>query len=287
MKKLMPKLLGLYLNILAFISPARAARKSFLLFCRPLRPPINAKQQAFLDSARKFTLDHEGYSIQCYRWGSGAKQILLLHGWQSHTYRWKAYVDAFSKDEYTIFSIDAPGHGMSSGSFLTVPLYSSLIRMFIGKQGPMHAAFGHSLGGFALLHALYEARDLQIGRIVLLAPPGEASDFISVFKNTLGLSDMTVKLVIAYFAQQYDVTPDFFSARKFARDLRVKGLIIHDENDSEAPYRYAVSLQRVWQNSTLITTSALGHNLKSPAVIKAAVDFAHESILSQRIQSKG
>jgi pimeloyl-ACP methyl ester carboxylesterase len=278
MKKLIPKLLGFYLNILAIIAPARAARKSFLLFCRPLRPSITSRQQTFLDSARKFTLDHEGYSIQCYRWGSGAKQILLLHGWQSHTYRWKAYVDALSKDEYTIFSIDAPGHGWSSGSFLTVPLYSSLIRRFIGQQGPMHAVFGHSLGGFALLHALYEARDLPIGRIVLLATPGEASDFISVFKNTLGLSDKTVKLVIAHFAQQYGVTPDFFSTRKFARDLHVKGLIIHDEHDSEAPYSDAVSLQRVWQSSTLMTTRALGHNLKSPLIIKAVVDFTHESI---------
>ena len=278
MKKLILKLLGLHLNALALIAPARAARRGFLLFCRPLRPSINAKQQAFLDSARKFSLDHEGYRVQCYRWGSGQKRILLLHGWQSHTYRWKAYIDVLLKDEYTIFSIDAPGHGLSSGHFLTVPLYSSLIRRFIEEQGPVHAVFGHSLGGFALLHALYEAPDLRVGRIALLAPPGEAADFISVFKDTLGLSGRTVKLVIGYFAQRYGVSPDFFSTSRFAQHVRVRGLIVHDEDDSEAPYRYAVSLQRVWQTSTLLTTRGLGHNLKSPLIIKTVVDFVGESI---------
>jgi pimeloyl-ACP methyl ester carboxylesterase len=278
MKKLIVKLLGLHLNTLALIAPAGTARKGFLLFCRPLRPPINAKQQVFLDSARKFTLTHEGHKVQCYRWGSGEKQILLLHGWQSHSYRWKAYIDALPKDHYTIFAIDAPGHGLSSGNFLTVPLYSSLIRSFIGQQGPMHAVFGHSLGGFALLHALYEERDLPVDRAALLACPGEAVDFISVFKDTLGLSDRTVELIIGHFASRYGVTPAFFSARRFASDLRVRGLIIHYQHDSEAPYRYAVSLQRAWQNSRLITTRALGHNLKSPVIVKTLVDFVDESI---------
>lgn len=278
MKTLITKTLGLYLNVLAFISPSRAARIGFLLFCRPFKVPVNRKQLDFFASAEKFQLHHEGFVAQGYRWGKGEKKILFLHGWQSHTYRWKPYIEALPKDEYTIYSFDAPGHGLSSGNFLTVPLYSGLIEKFVRQHEHLHAVIGHSLGGFSLLHAFYRNADLSVDRAILLAPPGEASDFISVFQKTLAISDRTVKLVTDHFASRYQVAPDFFSARRFAADLKVKGLIIHDEEDIETPYSYSLSLQRVWTASRLITTRGFGHNLKSSTVVKEVVNFVEEGI---------
>lgn len=223
-------------------------------------------------------MTHEGFSIQGYRWGRGEKKILLLHGWQSHTYRWKPYIEALSKDEYTIYSLDAPGHGLSSGNFLSVPLYSSLIERFIQQHEGVHTVIGHSIGGFSLLYAFYRLPELPVNRIVLLAPPGEATDFISVFQKTLGLSDRTVRLVIDHFASRYQVTPDFFSAQRFAANLKVNGLIIHDEEDLEAPYSYSIPLQKVWKQSRLVTTKGFGHNLKSTSVVKEVVDFVREEV---------
>lgn len=278
MKALMIRILGVYLEALAFFSPSKAAREGFLLFCRPFRLPTSEKQLQFFNSAEKFTLAHEGYDVQGYKWGHGDKKVLFLHGWQSHTYRWKPYVEALSKDEYTIYSLDAPGHGLSSGNFLTVPLYSSLIEKFIFQHRDVHTVVGHSLGGFSLLHAFYRFPDLPVDRIILLAPPGEASDFISVFKRTLGLSDRTVQLVVGHFAERYQVPPDFFSARRFATRLKVKGLIVHDEEDEEAPYHYALPLQQVWTQSKLVTTKGFGHNLKSTMVVKHVAEFITEEI---------
>src|SRR5688572_22150547 len=223
MKTLFIRILGMYLDVLSLISPSRAAAKGFSLFCRPYRVPVNEKQLAFFNSAERFSIHHEGCPVQGYRWGNGAKKILFLHGWQSHTYRWKTYIEALSTDEYTMYSLDAPGHGMSSGNFLTVPLYSSLIEKFIREHGHIHSVVAHSLGGFSLLYTFYRQPDLSADRIILLAPPGEASDFISVFQKTLGISNRTVKLVIGHFARRYEVTPDYFSARKFAEKVKVKG----------------------------------------------------------------
>jgi pimeloyl-ACP methyl ester carboxylesterase len=278
MKTLLVKVLGFYLETLAFIFPARAARVGFLLFCRPFRVPTTQKQLDFFNSAEKFSLDHEGFRVQGYQWGHGEKKILFLHGWQSHTYRWKPYIEALPKDEYTIYSLDAPGHGLSSGNFLTVPLYSSLIDKFVLEHQDIHTVIGHSLGGFSLLHAFYRQSELPVDRVILLAPPGEASDFISVFKKTLGLSDRTVKLVTDYFAGRYQVTPDFFSSQKFAAGLKVRGLIIHDEEDLEAPYCYSIPLQKIWTRSRLVTTKGFGHNLKSSSVVKEVVGFIEERI---------
>ena len=182
MKMILAKLMGLYLDALARVLPSAAADKGFMLFCRPFRLPTNEKQLTFFNSAEKFQLDHDGHAIQGYRWGDGPKKILFLHGWQSHTYRWKAYIEALPKDEYSLFSLDAPGHGLSPGSFLTVPLYSSLIEHFIRQHDHIHGIVGHSLGGFSLLYTFYRIPALPVDRIILLAPPGEAKDFISVFQ---------------------------------------------------------------------------------------------------------
>lgn len=278
MKTLLVRMYGLYLNALALIAPRTAGHRGFLLFCRPFRLPLTQKQKEFFNTADRLTITHESESIQVYRWGNGPKRVLFLHGWQSHTYRWKAYVEALPKDDFTVYALDAPGHGLSSGNFLSVPLYSALIENFIREQGPFHTVIGHSLGGFTLLYTLYRQPLLPLNKIILMAPPGEASDFISVFKNTLGLSDRTLQLVTDHFVSRYDVTPEYFSTQRFVAHVNMKGLIIHDEDDKEAPYHYSVPLQKAWEKSRLITTRGFGHNLRSATVVKDVVDFVHEPV---------
>lgn len=273
MKNLTIRLLGIYLDTLAVVSPSSAAKKGFQLFCRPYRIPANERQHAFFNTAEKFNLNHEGNLVQGYRWGNGPKKILFLHGWQSHTYRWKTYVEALPKSEYTIYSLDAPGHGLSSGNFLSVPLYSSLIESFVQQNSSIHTVVAHSLGGFSLLYTLFREPGLPIDRVVLLAPPGEAGEFIAAFQQKLRVSDKVVKLVVDHFTKQFDVSPDFFSARRFVEKINVDGLIIHDEDDTEAPYEHVVPLQQVWKRSQLITTKGFGHNLKSTMVVKEVVDY--------------
>jgi pimeloyl-ACP methyl ester carboxylesterase len=74
------------------------------------------------------------------------------------------------------------------------------------------------------------------------------------------------------------VTPEFFSSVKFAARLNVPRLIIHDEEDPEAPYHYSKPLQLAWGKSKLITTKGLGHNLRSPSVVKEVVEFIEEPL---------
>lgn len=273
MKKIMIRLIGLYLNIFACFSPRAAGKLAFSIFCRPVRSRITLKQKSFFQSAQPFSMDYEGVAVRGYRWGSGHQNILFLHGWQSNSYRWKAYIDALPKDQYTIYALDAPGHGQSGGDFLTVPVYSSVIRQVILQLGSVDAVIGHSIGSFSMLYTLFRFPLLPVKSVIALAPPGEATDFVDVFKATLGLSRKVVGLIEEQFVDQYDVKPDFFSAVKFASHLNMKGLIIHDEEDREAPFSYASSIHHAWKRSRLITTKGFGHNLRSPVVVSHVVDF--------------
>src|SRR5687768_14487282 len=195
MKNLIVKTIGLYLNSMAYVNARKAQHEAFQLFCRPFRAPLNEKQKQFFDSAEKFIIDHEESTVQGYKWGTGPRKIVFLHGWQSHSYRWKTYIEKLSKDDFTVYAIDAPGHGLSSGKFLTVPVYSSLIHHFILSLEEVEAVVAHSLGSFSLLYTFYINPLLPVKKVILMSPPGEASDFVDVFRKTLGASTKIIELI--------------------------------------------------------------------------------------------
>jgi pimeloyl-ACP methyl ester carboxylesterase len=274
MKKLIIRATGLYLNALALVSPARAADQAFRLFCKPFRTRLNPKQLAFFATASEFDVEAEGYAVKGLKWGSGPRNVLFLHGWQSHSYRWKAYIEALlSTDEYTIYSIDAPGHGLSDGDFLTVPVYSAVIREAIHRIGNVHAVVSHSLGSFSFLYTLHNFPLLPVEKIVVMGVPGRADDFVEVFRQTLRVSSKLISLIEDKFVELYNVKPDYFTIERFAQSLNQSGLIIHDEHDAEAPYRHAEALHQMWKKSSLITTRNLGHNLRSQEVVSHLTSF--------------
>lgn len=277
MKGLITRTIGAGLNTLAHVAPAKTAQIGFELFCSPIRVPIKEKQKTFFNTATQEAFNFKGNKIQTYRWGNGSKKILMLHGWQSHTYRWKVYIEALSKD-HTVYTLDAPGHGLSGGKLLNVPLYSEVIEEQLKRVGDVDTIITHSLGGFSTFYAFYRNPALSVNKIIALASPGEAKEFFDFYTRTLRLSEKTTQLIIDRFEKTFQKTPDFFSAPTFASTLKIPGLIIHDEHDDETPFYHAERIHRAWKYSKLIKTKGFGHNLKSTEVIKEVIQFVNDPL---------
>ncbi len=273
MKTVVTKLIGLYINIMAILATRHAARFGLALFCRPFRGRMTARQKKFLQSASQFSFAFQNETIAGYRWGNGAKKVLLVHGWQSHSYRWKAYVEQLINYDCTVFAFDAPGHGHSTGNFLSVPLYSEAIEKMIVHIGEPDAIVGHSIGGFSSLFTLHRNPSLSSGKLVLMAAPGEAIEFFEFYKNSLRLSQRSMNLVTTAFIKRFSHGPEYFSGQKFASTLTVPGLIIHDEHDDETSVEHSRRVHKQWSNSKLLITKGFGHNLKSGEVVKQVVKF--------------
>jgi len=273
MKQLLAKLIGVYISLLTRIAPRKAGELGFYLFCTPMRTPLKDHQQNFLDTAERSSFLHDGYRIQVYRWGTGKKKVLFLHGWQSHSFRWKNYIESFDPNEFTLYAFDAPGHGQSGGKYLNLPIYSLVLETVHNLLGPFDAIVGHSLGSFAALYTFYRTGSVPVRRLVITGTPGEANDFLVFYQRLAGFSRRADLAIRKSFQRILDRTPAYFSARQFASVLDVPGLIIHDREDPEAPIHHAEAIHRVWKKSTLIATSGLGHNLRSPEVVKHVVDF--------------
>lgn len=277
MKTLITRTIGASLNTLAHIAPAKAAQLGFELFCRPMRVPIKEKQKTFFNTAVRENFNFQGINIQTYRWGNGNKNILLLHGWQSHSYRWKPYIEALS-NEHTVYTLDAPGHGLSDGNFLSVPLYSEVIEEQIRRIGNIDTIITHSLGGFSTFYTFYRNPSLIANKIITLASPGEAQEFFDFYIRSLRLSPKSSRLIVRRFEEIFHKTPAFFSAPAFAASLNIPGLIIHDEDDDETPFYHAERIHRAWKNSKLVKTKGFGHNLKSTEVIKQVIQFVQDPL---------
>lgn len=287
MKTLIMKVIGQYLNVLAIIAPQRAGRLSLAIFCKPFRIKISSKQSAFFATAKRFTVTHNNETIAAYSWGNGEKKVLMLHGWQSHTYRWKPYVEQLIQQGFSVYAFDAPGHGLSTGNFLSVPLYSEVIEKVMLHIGKIDAIVSHSIGGFSTLYTLHRNPFLRTDKVIVMAAPGEASEFFDFYKKSLSLTQRSIDLTAQRFEELFHHTPQFFSSSKFASTLTSQGLIIHDELDDETSVEHATRVHQHWASSKLLITKGLGHNLKSKEIIHEVVTFLTEEIpVSEQIRDQ-
>lgn len=274
MKKLVTKSLGAYFNTLAWVAPKKAGKFGFELFCRPFRGKITAQHLAFLHSAERFTIAHRNEKIQVYKWGHGPEKVLFVHGWQSHTYRWKKFIEGFDVTKHTLYSMDAPGHGLSTGNFLTLPLYGEVLEKVLEQIGRVNTVISHSIGSFTSIYTFHKNPQLSPEKLVALASPGEVKEFFLFYAQQLSLSSRTIHLMRSHFEKTVGFPPEYYSASAFALTLHCQGLLIHDEDDDETSVKNSIAIHQAWKNSSLMITKGFGHNLRSQDVVDRVIDFA-------------
>jgi len=272
-KKVMQKTVGFYFNVLAYVHPKMLQKKGFALFCNPFAHKVKPHQMQFLEKGIAEVIDFENYKIQTYKWGNGSKKILMVHGWASHSFRWKKYVEHLLQHDFTVYALDAPAHGLSTGKLIHVVVYAKVMALFLQKKPEVNAIVSHSIGGFATTYYLNHYKTNNIEKVVIMGAPGEATDFFDFYKKTLSLSSRSVTIIIKEFQQRLGQLPSYFSTAKFADNLTIPALIIHDKGDLATNHHYSIRLNKHWKNSQLILTEGLGHDLKSKEVIQTVVNF--------------
>ena len=265
--------MGFYFNFLSFTHPKKLKKEGFLLFCNPFARKLKPHQLEFLQKGMADVINLEGYRIQTYKWGNGSKKVLLVHGWASHSFRWKNYIEHLVKNDFTVYALDAPAHGLSSGKSIHEVLYAKVINAFLEKNSEISSIVSHSISGFATTYFLDHYREHTLEKVVIMGAPGEASDFFDFYKQTLGLSTKSVNLIIEEFEAQLGKLPSYFSSVKFAENITVPALIVHDKDDLATNFNHSVRLNKHWKNSQLLLTEGLGHDLKRKELIKKVTDF--------------
>jgi pimeloyl-ACP methyl ester carboxylesterase len=275
-QKLIKKTIGFYINILCKIAPKYGAKFSFNLFCTPIGSKIKPFQEKFLNTSEKFTFPFDGKNLQAYKWGNGKIKIVLLHGWGVNSFRWKSTLQYLRKMDASFFAFDAPAHGASGHSTTNIIEYSKAIKLFVDRIGGADISIAHSIGGAALINAAHTHPQNNFGKLSIIGAPGAISDFFDFYQRSTGLWNSTIALVKNYFAAKLGFHPETFTTYNVSKNIPNTTLIIHDTLDNECPYKYAVLLQENMPNSSLVTTTGIGHSMKSPIVYEVLEKFIDE-----------
>ena len=271
-KKLIPKLYGALLNVYVYLSPEKAAQKAFTIFTKVRKGRVSPHQKEYLDPVKHERIHLLGHTIQTYNWPGKKETVLLIHGWESNTWRWHKLLEKLTKADYNVIAFDAPGHGYSSGEYLYVPLYAEVLEHMIQTYKPDHL-IGHSVGGMTILFNEYENPNDIIEKIVTIASPSEFHEIIGHFQELLGLSDRMLKALEEYVKNRFGFTIREFSSSKFVLSNTKKGLLFHDRWDKITPYHASEKVHAVWKESTLISTEGLGHSMHQDEVNEKIIAF--------------
>jgi pimeloyl-ACP methyl ester carboxylesterase len=272
-------LLRTTLNTTALLAPRTAGRAAFELFLRPLRrSKVRSSERDVHDRAVTGELTVNGKRVVVYRWGDGARPVLLLHGWQSRASRYAPFVPRLQALGLSPVAFDAPGHGDSGGRSTTILEYRDVIRALQETYGTFHSVVAHSFGVSCAYLALRDG--VRAERLVAVAGVAEFGYLPAGFCARLGLNarierDLRRRIEHELFAGTANVW-EHFDATHDPAAVTPPALVVHDEDDTVVGIGQAHRLKAAYGDRLeLITTRGLGHRriLADPAVIDNAIGF--------------
>jgi len=271
-----PKVIGLRLKALYAIKPNKAVYKAFLLFCTPRGGFIKPHQKDYLKAHKAHQLQYKKIKIQTYRWKGKGPKILLLHGWDSNSYRWKDLIVKLKALDFDIMAFDAPAQGNSEGKLLNAIMYEQVLQL-VQEHFKPDCIVGHSMGGMTCMFNHYKHSNSNVKKFILLGAPSELQRIMDGFQKILGLSNTFMEDVENYLFNRYGYKFSDFHLSVFAKSVNVPTLIIHDKYDKIVPVKEAYEINEAVKDSQLVVTEGAGHSLNKERVYKAIISFLNPS----------
>ncbi len=268
-------LLRFQINTIALFSPLKAGRMALDIFRTPRKGRLREQDKTFLAGAKWETLQAEGLDIQTYLWEGSGPTILLAHGWESNSARWRTFINVFRKKGYKIVALDAPGHGATSSDRFDAHSYGLAMKAVAERFEPAFI-IGHSAGGMSVLYYLATFKPSFVrGGVVIAAP----SSLRKILKNFYGIMQLSPRAILGMdlaILEKFAQPTEAFDLFDFARNTEVPGLLLFDAGDQIADFSEGQQLAEVWKNSRFVGFEGLGHSVNGKAVAAEIGVFMEE-----------
>jgi pimeloyl-ACP methyl ester carboxylesterase len=280
--KLAQKLaLGYYSNKLrtiAIVSPRKAAEEAFKLFCTPYTKRKTHKTPTIFKQAERlsFTLAHN--TIHGFRWKpakENGRKILICHGFDSSSYRFERYITPLLNKGFEVLAFDAPGHGLSSGSQITIIIYRDMVLEIDKLYGPVDGIMAHSLGGLGAGLALEKMEANERKRFVLISPATESTRAINTFFKFIKLTGRVKEEFEKLIIELGGYPSSWFSVSRIVQQITTPTLWIHDKEDTITPFDDMKHIpEKKLPHIEFEITQGLGHSSYThDKVAKRVIDF--------------
>jgi pimeloyl-ACP methyl ester carboxylesterase len=263
---------------ISLISNKKAAESLFKLFCTPYSGKPKREVPPFFKKTTKLEIVFEKLIVRGWQWippNCNGNKVLVIHGFDSCSYKSEAIIDKLYASGYQVLAFDAPGHGISDGKTVNAKQFSECINDINKKFGELYAIVSHSFGGMAAALAT-ENYLPQLQRLVLIAPATETRSAIDNFflflKMPLNLKPEFDNIIKTLSGK--DVS--YFSVARALENITTKTLWIHDKKDVICPISDVLPVQeKNLPNVTFHITRGLGHNAiyRNQNVLQIMNDF--------------
>lgn len=269
-----PKIFVIVGQILQFISNKLASKYALWLFFKPLRFRMPQREEKMDQESQQYSLEVPsiGKEINVYRYKSGEKRLLLVHGWSGRGTQLVTMADFFAEKGYEIISFDAPAHGKSKGNKTYMKEFVMSI-LEIGKHYQFDAIIGHSLGAMSVINAV--RLGFQTNKIVAIAGGDLVTDIIDDFTQKMGFNQKVWQRIHDYLNEILKESINEFSVSVAVKKIDQPILIIHDTDDIDVDVKCAYNIHKNAKNAELLITNGLGHRkiLADESVIKKIDSF--------------
>ena len=103
------------------------------IFSTPLKGRIREADFDFLNSSFKEELSQGDFPVMTYRWVGKNKTILLAHGWESNSARWKLLINNLIDNANKYAHVTEP-------IYIHLQSHQNMIQLIVKDQGPGIAA---------------------------------------------------------------------------------------------------------------------------------------------------
>jgi pimeloyl-ACP methyl ester carboxylesterase len=272
------------LRILGVLVPVLATKLAFRLFFYPTgRSQIRPIERATMTRARTEMLVIRGLQVRVYRWGDGARPVLMMHGWESRGARLAQLAEKLLTDGYSPLTFDSPGHGDSQGDRATILDYLAICRALQERYGAFEAVIAHSFGVLCAFYAL--KHNVRTRCVVALSGVSDFHYLLDAFSERLDLIEPVKEQLRRRIEQLFAPLDDIwrrFSVTYNTQELQQRVLIIHDIQDDLVSLEQArKSAEHFGARAELQITNGLGHSriLGDPAVLDRVCVFIHRERL--------
>ena len=274
---LLTKSIGSYINVMSFIFPVKATKIAHGYFSEPRKGKIEKdKMPKTLQGAQSEIINHNDDVIQTHIWKGNDTIIMLIHGWESNSSRWKKMLPYLKKTGCTIVAIDGPAQGLSSGKEFTVPKYAEFIDIVAEKYQPNYM-IGHSMGGQTSLYYQYKYQNPNIQKMVILGAPSDFTIILNNFTNLLSLNNKVIKTLKNKYSTILNQNLEEFASKEFVSKINVKGLLAHDIDDTIVLFKEGKKIAEAWKEVQFIETKGLGHKLHDDELYQKVYAFLFET----------
>lgn len=266
-KTLLPYLVG----AASYVRPRETAKWATQAMLTPQRYQRPLKETLIWEMGEPITFP-SGRHARLY--GERGPVIVAVHGWEGRGSQFAEFIEPLTSRGFQVLAWDGPAHGDSPGRRTNIVEFTRALMDDLSTWPfPIHALVGHSFGGSAA--TLAKAWGLGVKAVVTIGTPSTISGVINRSFEKYRLSSDARDHFIGEIRRRTGFEPRDLDVARFADDLKVPFLVVHDQDDNAVPLQDGKDLATLLPQARTIITTGLGHYriLKSNAVARQVVEF--------------